>query len=280
MAVMPGRRLTNLASAEAPLFGREADAAALEARFAEGRLVTITGPGGVGKTRLARRFSARRGGGAWFCDLTSCADASGIVAAVAATLRVKVATGARDPAAALGEAIARRGRVLVVLDNFERLVAHARGTLGVWLEAAPSARFLATSRVPTGVAGELLFPLDPLARGDAAELFGARVRALVPGFDLEAERDTVTSIVDAIDRLPLAIELAATRMTVLSAPQLLEATTTAGATARSVAPSSTRPTCSRRPRGARSPRARRCATASRSTPRRRCSPTWSRLAAR
>lgn len=182
------------------------------------------------KTRLSLRFaqervetfSAHRGGGVWFCDLTSVVDRGGIVGAVASALGVKLETSERDPSEVLGEAIARRGRVLLVLDNFEGLTEHARATVGVWRDRAPSARFLATSRVPLDVPGELFWRLEPLTSDEAVELFARRAREVNPLFDAAAEQDLVRAIVDAVDRVPLAIELAVTRMSVLSASQLRE----------------------------------------------------------
>jgi predicted ATPase len=224
------RPTTNLPATPASFVGRDADVAGLAQRFEEGRLVTLLGTGGIGKTRLSLRFaeerveafSAHRGGGVWFCDLTSVGDRGGIVSAVASALGVKLEAGERDPSDVLGEAIAQRGRILLVLDNFEGLTEHARSTVGLWRDRAPSARFLATSRVPLDVPGELLWRLEPLASDEAVELFTRRARAVNPMFDAVAEQDVVRAIVDAVDRVPLAIELAVTRMSVLSASQLRE----------------------------------------------------------
>src|SRR5207245_961073 len=106
------------------------------------------GPGGAGKTRLARRFgwSALESfpGGVWFCDLSEARSLDGVLSCVAAALDVPLERG--DPAVQLGHAIAGRGRALVVLDNFEQVSEHAGATLGTWAERAREAVFLVTSR--------------------------------------------------------------------------------------------------------------------------------------
>lgn len=212
------RPATNLRPLASSFVGRSDDVVAIGRRVEEERLVTILGPGGIGKTRLALRFAEERveaytahdGGGVWFCDLTEARDASDVVSTVAATLGLELEGG-------IGEAIARRGRILIVLDNFERIVAHAAETVGSWLRIAPSARFLVTSRVALDLMGEQLWSLSPLGRDDAVELFARRARQVRPSFEADAE---VGSIVDAIDRMPLAIELAATRIAILSTSQL------------------------------------------------------------
>jgi predicted ATPase len=175
--VKRGQRLQrtkgNLREIASSFVGRAADLAELAQRFRNGaRLVTLIGPGGIGKTRLAVRFAhtqlgayARHGGGGvWLSDLTEARGAAGVTAGVGAALGIRLhedaqVWGAGDP---LGAAIARMGRVLMVLDNFEHLVAEAAGTVGAWLAAAPQARFLVTSRTALGVPGEELWPVKPL----------------------------------------------------------------------------------------------------------------------
>ena len=218
--------------------GRADDLAAVARRVEEERLVTILGPGGIGKTRLALRFAeerveayaAHRGGGVWFCDLSDASDASDIASTVAAAVGIELEGEGRGASLAerVGRAIARRGRILIVLDNFEAIVAHAAETVGHWLRIAPSARFLVTSRVALDLTGEQLWSLSPLGRDDAIELFDRRARGVRPSFEARSEHETVGAIVDAIDRMPLAIELAATRIAVLSASQLHERLTTRG----------------------------------------------------
>ncbi|HEY1960006.1 MAG TPA: NACHT domain-containing protein [Polyangiaceae bacterium] len=216
--------LTNVRDVASSFVGREEDILAVARRLEEGRLVTILGPGGMGKTRLAIRFaeqrvasfSSHRGGGVWFCDLSEARTAADIVATVASAVNVNL----EGPSSDLGLALARRGRILVVLDNFDRLTAHAAVTLGTWLREAPSARFLVTSRTALDLVGEQTWSLSPLPRDEAIELFSSRAKDAQARFTA-ASRDVVAQIVDAIDRMPLAIELAATRMAVLTPSQLL-----------------------------------------------------------
>ncbi len=129
-----------------------------------------------------------------------------------------------DPVVQLGHAIAGRGRCLVILDNFEQLLAHAGATLGHWLDRASDAAFVVTSRERLHLPGEELIVVEPLALAtDAVELFAARAQAVGPGFALsDANRAAVTEVVRLLDGLPLAIELAAARVRVLSPAQIVE----------------------------------------------------------
>lgn len=224
------RRTTNLRPAASSFVGRASDLSAIAKQLDGERLVSILGAGGLGKTRLAMQlaearldaYAAHDGGGAWFCDLSEAHDANAVASAVAATLGLELeAEGASAPLGArVGRALAARGRVFVVLDNFEGVVAHAAATVGEWLRAAPSARFLVTSRIALGLEGEQRWLLAPLDRDDALELFEKRARQVRPAFDGAADREVAGAIVDAVEHIPLAIELAATRMAVLSASQL------------------------------------------------------------
>jgi predicted ATPase len=210
--------------------GREADVAAITTRLEDARLVTVLGPGGIGKTRLAHRvaeervaaFSAHEGGGVWFFRLDEArgpSDIVSIVSVVAASLGVVLeghdGSGA-SVSHALGRALARRGRILVVLDNFERLVDHASATVGLWLTLAPSARFLVTSRVALELEGEELWSLAPLPEKEAIELFMRRAKQVQSALSIENGARVALEIVNAIDRMPLASELAASRTKVLS----------------------------------------------------------------
>jgi predicted ATPase len=224
---------TNVHDVASFFVGRAADIHALAHRLQDGRLVTVTGPGGMGKTRLAIRFaeaqlaaySAHGGGGVWFCDCTEARSPSGIVATVAAALGVRLPKVAGEAAVTeeLGAAIARRGGVLIILDNFEHLVAEAAATVGVWLRAAPRARFLVTSRIALDLPGEEHWPLQPLTREEAVELFVRLARQVRPDISAGSEELAVVSdIVRILDGMPLAIELAASRMGVISPAQLRE----------------------------------------------------------
>jgi len=235
---------TNLVEAPSSLVGRVGDRAALSAFFDNGaRLVTLLGPGGVGKTRIATRFaleqaaswSAHGGGGAWFCDLTEARSAMAICAVVAAALGLPLDRNTSESrvAAVLGAALARRGRLLIVLDNFEQLIGEAAATVGAWLIAAPGVRFLVTSRIALGLPCEQLAPLAGLSlpsigaslegieRSEAVQLFVRRARQVRPELSLPNEAlRAIAELVRRLDGLPLAIELAAARVTVLSPAQL------------------------------------------------------------
>ena len=223
----PVRAIPRHLPAERDAFvGRGADLQAIARHFDEGaRLVTLLGPGGIGKTRLAVRYGhAWLGdwpGGVWFCDLSEASTLDGIHYAAGSVLGVRL--GAGDAAAQLAEAIAGRGRCLIVLDNFEQVAQHAAATLGRWLDGAPEAAFMVTSRERLNVAGEVVQPVEPLPlNGPAIELFVVRAQAQRPGFVLDdAQRVAVAEVTSLLDGLPLAIELAAARVAVLSPAQLL-----------------------------------------------------------
>jgi predicted ATPase/class 3 adenylate cyclase/Tfp pilus assembly protein PilF len=208
--------------------GREAELRELADRLdaADTRLVTVLGPGGIGKTRLVHRY-ARAWLGEWpggvaFCDLSEARSLDGIHYAVALALGVPL--GKDDPALQLGHAIAGRGRCLVILDNFEQVQAYAEATVGRWLDRAPEARFVVTSRERLQLPGEQAVALEPLdPDGDAMQLFEARARAQRTDFAIvEANRAQVARIVRLLDGLPLAVELAAARVRVLSPAQILD----------------------------------------------------------
>ena len=188
------------------------------------RLVTVQGPGGIGKTRLAlhyaRESQIRWPGGVWFCDLTEARTINGIVHAVASALDVPL--DQQDPVVKLGHAMAGRPRSLIILDNFEHVVEHAQATIGHWLDRAHEASFLVTSRERLRLHQEsvhVLEPLDPTTHG--VELFAARAATHRPGFTMDDRtRSQVEVISEQLDGLPLAIELAASRLRILSVEQL------------------------------------------------------------
>ena len=206
--------------------GRGAELQELARRLRDSPLVSVVGAAGSGKTRLVRRFAATwRGdwaGGVYFCDLTEAKSVEGICFAVASALEVPLGRG--DPVDQLGHAIAGRGRCLVVVDNFEQVAAHAPATVGRWLDRAGDATFLVTSREPLHLGGEQVFSIEPLGLdGEAVELFVARARAKQPDFAVvDTNSAAVREIVRLLDGLPLAIELAAARLGVLSLAQLVD----------------------------------------------------------
>jgi predicted ATPase/DNA-binding CsgD family transcriptional regulator len=199
-----------------------------------GRLVTVLGPGGVGKTRLvgevARRVAARYADGVWLAELAAVTDPDRVPAAVAAALGVPDRPGIAVTDT-LTSALARQ-QVLIVLDNCEQVIAAVAGLCGTLLPAADDVRVLATSREPVGLAGETRYRLTPLAvpepgreaeGSEAMALFSDRARQADPRFQLDRESGPlVARLVRRLDGLPLALELAAARVDSLGVPQLLD----------------------------------------------------------
>ena len=195
----------------APLIGRERELAELMALADSRRLITLTGTGGTGKTRLAVAFAAgladRYPDGVWWVSLAMVSEARLVPAAIAAAL---------DDIADLPMYL--RGRaLLLVLDNFEHVIEAARA-VGELLSGAPGCAVIVTSRERLGVAAEQEYPVAPLSPHAAVELFTARAQQVKPGYKPGAEID---AICERLDRLPLALELAATRVKLLSEQQLL-----------------------------------------------------------
>lgn len=218
----PGR--TNLRVPASSFVGREDDLAALNALFEGARLVTLLGPGGMGKTRLSLRFAQERvgtwgrRGGVWIVELSAARGTTEFLVATAAVLNVELGGLSTDLAMAdaIGRALAARGPTLLVLDNFEHLRDGATH-VDRWIAMAPSARILVTSRVVLGLTAEAVHVLPPLRTEDATQLFlGRAARAGLRGEPTASDRNMATEIVEAIDRMPLAIELAASRTRVLS----------------------------------------------------------------
>jgi predicted ATPase/Tfp pilus assembly protein PilF len=206
------------------LLGREAELARLASLLSQARLVSVLGVGGVGKTRLALRAGAQGRpswpGGVWFCDLTQAQSADGILAALGRTLGVALE---RDPAAQLGHALASRGRCLVLLDNAEQVAEPLAPLLQRWLGRAGSASFLVTSRQRLKLPPEQVLALEPLEAGAGAALFLERAAAARPGFEPSPEdHRAIAALVELLDGLPLAIELAAARVRTLSPARLRE----------------------------------------------------------
>ncbi len=202
-------------------FGREEEIAAVVGLLTSGsRLVTLTGPGGIGKTRLARRVLtslAPEAGGAWFCPCALATDAASMIAAAARALDLAPGaapdlTQARD---LVGRALAGHHRPLVVLDNLEQALPAACDVVSSWMDAAPECSFLVTSRELLRIEGERVYELGSLP--EAVELFLDRARMIQAGYaSSEAELRTVTRLVARLDGIPLAVELAAARARVLS----------------------------------------------------------------
>ncbi|MFD4503866.1 ATP-binding protein [Streptomyces sp. NPDC058457] len=199
--------------------GREPELARIAADLAESRLLTLTGPGGAGKTRLAIEAAQQRPA-ACFVELAPLTDGSRIPYAVLAALGVR--EGLRSPAADTTDrllAALEERELLLVLDNCEHLVEEAARVCALLLAACPGVRVLATSRESLGITGEILVPVPPLPPEPAMRLFLDRARAVRPGF---AGHARVAGICTALDGLPLAIELATARLRTLTPDELAD----------------------------------------------------------
>ena len=216
--------------------GRAGVVAEVADRLGQHRLVTVTGPGGAGKTRLAgevaRQVAGRFADGAWLAELAAVRDPAQVAAAVGAAL------GIRDlppvaAADALAQVLARR-QLLLVLDNCEHVIGAAAELCGRLLLGADDVRVLATSREPLRIAGEARYRLGPLTLPDpgdpvpageceAVTLFADRARRADASFALDEKTAAAAArLVARLDGLPLAIELAAARVDALGVAQLLD----------------------------------------------------------
>jgi predicted ATPase/class 3 adenylate cyclase/DNA-binding CsgD family transcriptional regulator len=199
------------------------------------RLVTVTGPGGMGKTRLAgetaRRVADRFADGVWLAELAGVADPDLVPAAIATALGIQ--QGGGSAMETLADVLAAR-QVLLVLDNCEHLIDAVARLCGTLLPAADDVRILATSREPVGVAGEARYRLPPLALPEPGQYQGADGSAAValfadracqadPHFTMSGEiGSAVARLVSRLDGMPLAIELAAARVETLGLGPLLD----------------------------------------------------------
>ena len=192
--------------------GRDGDVDRVVALLGVNRLVTVTGPGGIGKTSLAvetARIAADRfPDGAWFVALAEVEDVTTVRSVIARTIGLFDGPG-RPASEALVPYLKDRS-VLLVLDNLEHLL-DATGDVADILGASPRSRLLVTSRAPLRIPGEQEYPLDPL--GDTcARLFVERARAVRPGWEPGSDAAVVDEVCTLVDRLPLGVELAAARV--------------------------------------------------------------------
>ena len=205
---------SNLPVPPEPLLGRKKELADVLRLIRGGtRLLTITGPGGIGKTRFALDVAAELvdsfKDGVWWIGLAPVRDARLVMPTIAAGIGAKTEL----------QNELRSKESLLLLDNFEQIV-DAAPELADLQRACPKVALLVTSREPLHIAGEREYALSPLPESPAVELFRQRADAITPGF--EADYGELVDVCDRLDRLPLAIELAAARTRTLSVPSLLE----------------------------------------------------------
>jgi len=219
-----GERRHNVPVPLTPLIGRTRDLDLIADSLNRTRLVTLTGPGGVGKTRLAielaRRQLGRRADGVWLVDLTAGPAVPDPAAEVARTLEVGAASTA-GPTEALRRYLAERD-VLLVIDNCEHVIGACAELASILLRSCGGLRILATSRESLGVSGETVRRLESLAAEDAQRLFVERARQRDAQFIPDANADgVIAALCERLDRLPLAIELAAARIGAMSTSEIL-----------------------------------------------------------
>lgn len=228
----------NLGSERSPFIGRSAALAEAQARLTNGVLLTLIGIGGSGKTRLARRLAElqldRFDDGVWWIDLAPLDRAEQLVPAVAQTVGCPL-TGKEAPLVALARTLRAR-RTLLVLDNCEHIVDAACAMLDRLLDAAPGLRVIATSREALGLRGEMILPVKPLETpppdatpehvwlSEAGRLFVQAAELACPHLAFADDTaETVAAICSQLDGIPLALELAAAQLQVISPEQLLAA---------------------------------------------------------
>ncbi|HWT07297.1 MAG TPA: helix-turn-helix domain-containing protein, partial [Xanthomonadales bacterium] len=233
-AVRPARPRTpgakepphNLPLALTSFHGRDRERAALQALLEDCRLITLIGPGGVGKTRLALETAAehvkRFAGGVWFVDLAPLRSASPVAPAIAAVLHVRE-RAATPTEKALVTKLQASGETLLVIDNCEHVLQSAARVVELLVSTCPGVHVLATSREPLRIGGERIFAVGPLAQAPAERMFVDRSAAVGGDIDLARDSASVASIIRRLDGLPLALELAAARLRSLSPQQIADA---------------------------------------------------------
>jgi predicted ATPase/class 3 adenylate cyclase len=214
----------NLPGLRGRLIGREDVVENLRKTMASGRLITVIGPGGIGKTRVAietaRRDSPNRPDGTWLVELASIVDSRDVERLVADAIGVSE-SGARTLSETIVDFLEGRTCVLV-LDNCEHVISNVSAFVQLILGSCPGVTILATSREGLGILDEVLVALPPLDVTEAAALFAERALAIDLSFDPEADRDVVEEVCRRLDGVPLAIELAAARVRTLTPTDLAQ----------------------------------------------------------
>ncbi len=205
------------------LIGRDREFVEVVDRLSAGQFLTLTGPGGVGKTRLATEILRQNRGRSEFFDLSPCRSRTDLLARVAEGVGVSLHQDELASIQCLGRAFRVMGPAMVVFDNFEQLTADGSDILKIWRDMAPALAILVTSRERVGLSGEVVFEVGPLSRDASARLF--RERALASGVALEALKEgDITALCERLDGLPLAIELAAARVRTLGTARMADPT--------------------------------------------------------
>jgi predicted ATPase len=235
----PRRRIGNLPAEVTSFVGRRRELADLRRTLAEARLVSLVGPGGVGKTRLAVRIATDLGrgfaNGAWWVELAEVRDAALLMSTVVAALDLRD-QASTEPSQTLLSYL-RDSELLLVLDNCEHMLDASAHLVAEVLRAAPNVRVITTSREPLQTPGEHIVPVPPLElpsagggqplsqlrENEAVMLFTERAAAASGSFELTgSNQSAVAHLCRRLDGLPLAIELAAVRTRVLTAQQILD----------------------------------------------------------
>ncbi|MEL6343306.1 MAG: tetratricopeptide repeat protein [Myxococcota bacterium] len=203
--------------------GRAAELSQLASLLDQRPFVNVVGHGGTGKTRLVTRFahdqSARFEQRVWFCDLSEARSDDEILTVLGQVLGISAQHS--QASSFIGTYLAQQGRCLLILDNIEQITECIRPLIQDWLARAPEARLLATSRIVLGIPEEMLLELPPMPAEEGVRLFIERAEQIRIGSTTD-EPETIRALVESLDGLPLAIELAVGRMRMMTPRQILE----------------------------------------------------------